>query len=77
MNLAKSVAFILCCRYGKRSKYKAYLLLRCELINGGVMDLAGVDLLDGMMKMMNCIKKQVYGSLLIYMRANTYSVERM
>lgn len=41
------------------------------------MDLAGVDLLDGMMKMMNCIKKQVYGSLLIYMRANTYSVERM
>ena len=35
MNLAKSVAFALYCRYGKRSEYKAYLLLRCELIDGG------------------------------------------
>ncbi len=30
------------------------------------MDLAGVDLLDGMMKILNCIKNQVYRSLLIY-----------
>ena len=31
------------------------------------MDLAGVDLLDGMVKILNCMKNQVYGSLLIYM----------
>ena len=42
-----------------------------------VTDLAGVDLLDRMMKILNCIKKQVYRSLLIYIRANTYSIERI
>ena len=40
-----------------------------------VTDLAGVDLLDRMMKILNYIKKQVYRSLLIYIRVNIYSVK--